>query len=174
MDDVHLHEIELALLADDNEVTAEVTEHLCWCRRCREGAGDCRWLQREIAAMLAAAADTVSVPRPKWREVQRRLRAGRRRLVVRWRLSAVAGIVLIVCFMLVAPAVLGTGLVTHASPPGAMCAPSPVAESASGSVHVATVALTSFLCRGGADSLLTPALVLHPPSPEPSTLARLP
>lgn len=89
---------------DADEGGARLAEHLRLCARCRNAAADYRWLERQIGAALAEAADAVPVPRPKWWDVRRRVFAGQPRPGLAWRASVVVGVVLIFCQML--PAVL--------------------------------------------------------------------
>ena len=65
MSETHPKEIELARF-EDGEASTGVAEHLRWCARCRSVVADYRWLQGEVTATLALAADSVPVPRPKW------------------------------------------------------------------------------------------------------------
>jgi len=123
MGEEHLRELELASLTDGEAGDRE--EHLRWCRRCRDVATGYSWLQGEIVATLAAAAETVPVPRPRWQEVQEQLRAGQRHLAAACRLATSAGVVLVVCFMLAVSSTPGTTLVASALPVAAVGAPRP-------------------------------------------------
>jgi len=80
-----------------------VEEHLRWCARCRSAAADYRWLEQEVGAALAEAADAAPVPRPKWWEVRGRLFAGQPHPGSVWRASVVVGAVLIFCQAIALP-----------------------------------------------------------------------
>lgn len=128
MGEEHLRELELAALADEEAGGRE--EHLRWCKRCRDAATGYSWLQREIVATLAAAAEAVPVPRPRWQEVRERLRAGQRRLAAAYRLATSASVVLVVCFMLAVSSILGTTVAASSLPVAAVGAPRPVTSLA--------------------------------------------
>jgi len=105
MSEIHPREIELARFGD-GEASTGIAEHLHWCAHCRSVVADYRWLQGEIAATLALAADAVPVPRPKWLAVQGHLFARQRRQIAGWRASALVSVMLVVCLMLSAPNLL--------------------------------------------------------------------
>lgn len=169
MGKVHLRETELACLSD-GEPDVEMAEHLRWCARCRSIATDYRWLQGEIKATLAAVADAVAVPGPKWRVVQERMSASQRRRVAVPRVSAVASVVSAVCLMLSVSPVLGTAAIAQTArtlPPEPIVAPAPamaVVSSEPGE-HLALMATpTPDISHEEAALALTPAVML-PPTP---------
>jgi len=180
MSGVHPKEVELTCLSDGEagvetartaniRRTANVREHLRWCARCRSVVADYGWLQGEIAATLAAAADAVLVPRPKWWAVQEVLLASQRRQIAGCRVSAVASVVLAVCLMLSLSPVLGTAVAARTLPPAAMVAPAPATAAASGErmAAVATPTPAMSLEGGEAESSPTPAFIPPPTPPEP-------
>jgi len=165
MSQVHPGEIEL-VGSGEGDGSGDVAEHLRWCARCRSVVADHRWLEGEIGATLAAAADAVPVPQPRWWVVQGRLAAGQRR-VAGWRVSAVAGAVLAFCLMLSLSPVLGTAVAARTLPPEAMVAPAP-ATAVGTSEHVASLATpTPAISRGESTPSPTPAFMLPPTPPEP-------
>jgi len=105
MSEIHPREIDLARFGD-GEVSAGIAEHLRWCAHCRSVVADYRWLQGELAATLALAANTVPVPSPKWLAVQGYLFADQRRQTAGWRASALISVMLVACFLLSAPNLL--------------------------------------------------------------------
>ena len=128
MSETHPKEIELARF-EDGEASAEVTEHLRWCARCRSAVADYRWLQGEVTATLALAADLVPVPRPKWWAVCESLSLGERRRAGRRRASALASLALVFSLILSAPGFLGAAVVAQAVPADVVMAPAPVTLS---------------------------------------------
>ena len=128
MSETHPKEIELARL-EDGEASTGVTEHLRWCARCRSVVADYRWLQGEVTATLALAADLVPVPRPKWWVVCEDLSLGERRRAGRRRASALASLALVFSLILSAPGFLGAAVVAQAVPSDVRMAPAPVTLS---------------------------------------------
>jgi hypothetical protein len=105
MDKVHPNQDELAWLSElgdneEEEISPEYVAHLQWCTHCRSAVSEYRWLQNEVTGTLAAAANEVRVPRPRWWEIEKGLLIARRRGARGWRLSAVASVVLLVCLTL--------------------------------------------------------------------------
>ncbi len=171
MSQVHPEEIELARFSD-GEAGVGGAGHLRWCARCRSVVADYRWLQDEITATLATAADAVPVPRPKWWVVQERLFASRRRQVTGGRISAVASVVLTVCLMLSLSPVLATAAIAQTArtlPPAAVVAPAPVTAVVSGGRMASVATPTPAISRDEVTSSPTPAFVLPPTPPEPET-----
>jgi hypothetical protein len=107
----HPSEVELARWGDAQEADAGLVEHLRWCAHCRSIASEYRWLQEEVIAILADAADAAPAPRPRWWAVQESLSASRRRQIAGWRLSAIASVVLSLSLMLSAAPALDTAIV---------------------------------------------------------------
>jgi hypothetical protein len=168
MCEMHLVETELACVGDGKH-NADATEHLRWCAQCRSAVAEYAWLQGQVAAALATAADTVTVPRSRWRAVRRRLAAERQRQIAGWRASAVASAVLAVCLVLAASPVLGVA-VAQASLPARATLPSPVTDVVSGD-HAAST-FTPTPAAFGADTATPSAPPLVPlPTPfvEPGT-----
>jgi hypothetical protein len=172
MADGHPREAELAQWADQE--AAGGMEHLHRCRRCQNAVNEYRWLQEGIVATLTAVAAAVQIPRPGWREVQGRLRASKRQLAATWRFSAVASAVLVVCVMLAAPSVLGSGVVARTLPPEAACAPPPAAAIAPSESRFSATTPTPVLPRGEATAPLTPPFLLNPTPPKPMPITTLP
>ena len=174
MGKIHPNELELARWSElgDRESTdgdAELAQHLRWCARCRSVVADHRWLQAEVAAALAGAADAATVPRPKWWAVQESLLTRQRRQVVGWQGSAVASVVLAVCLMLSISPVWGTSVImAQTSPPEAIVATAPDVGDhlTSTSVALATPTPSIFKVQGVTPSP-TPVLLL-PPTPAQS------
>jgi len=125
MSETHPKEIELARF-EDGEASTGVAEHLRWCARCRSVVADYRWLQGEVAATLALAADSVPVPRPKWWAVCESLSLGERRRAGRRRASALASLALVFSLILSAPGFLGAAVVASVDE---VMAPAPVTLS---------------------------------------------
>jgi len=169
MNEIHPRETELACLSE-GEAGVGVAEHLRWCARCRSVVADYRWLQGEIGATLAAAADAVPVPRPKWWVVQERMFASQRRRVAGWRVSTVTSVVLAVCLMLSLSPVLGVAVVARTSPPKPMVAPAPVTAVASGEPRASMATPTPVISCEEATPSPTPVFMLPPTPPEPETL----
>ena len=128
MSETHPKEIELACF-EDGEASTGVAEHLRWCARCRSVVADYRWLQGEVTATLALAADSVPVPRPKWWAVCESLSLGERRRAGRRRASALASLALVFSLILSAPGFLGAAVVAQAVPADVVLAPAPVTLS---------------------------------------------
>jgi len=168
MSEMHPGENELARFGD-GEAGAGVAEHLRWCAHCRSVVADYRWLQGEIAATLALAADAAPVPRPKWWAVQERVFASQRRRVVGQRVPAVASVVLAICLMLSISPVLGTAVVARTSPPGPMVAPAPVTAVVSSECMASMATPTPALSCEKEEPLPTPGFTLLPTPPEPET-----
>ncbi|MFQ6101719.1 MAG: hypothetical protein ACE5OS_10875 [Anaerolineae bacterium] len=166
--EVHLREMELACLSD-GEAGEEVAAHLRWCAHCRSTVADYRWLQGEIAAALAVAADAVPVPRPKWWAVRERMFAGRRRQVVGWRVSAFASVVLAVCLILSIPNFLAPAVAAQRLQPEVVMVPAPVTAAVSGECMASMATPTPAIFCEEAEPLPTPALMLPPTPPEPET-----
>jgi hypothetical protein len=165
----HLRDTELACLSDglsEGGMDAGAAEHLRWCARCRSALADYRWLQGELAASLAVAADAVVVPRPRWRAVQGQLRT-RRRQAAGWRASAFAGVALAICFLLLVP-VLSPVAAAQSLPYPAMATAPTLAEAAASadSLAAATTPTPAALCEGAPFSA-TPAFQ---PLPIPTEL----
>lgn len=168
MNEKHPREIELTSLVDGG---VEAGEHVDACRRCQSVVDEYRWLEREVTAALTGAANRVPVPRPRWHEIEARLHARGQRLRAVWRLSAVAGIILAVCLVIVVSSVLGTAATALASSPEMVCAPSPVAEAAVEKEIASTSVLTP---RPLDEGTLGPAPVPHPSPSGPQIATRLP
>ena len=128
MSETHPKEIELARFGD-GEASTGVTEHLRWCARCRSVVADYRWLQGEVTATLALAADSVPVPRPKWWAVCESLSLGERRRAGRRRASALASLALVFSLILSAPGFLGAAVVAQAVSVDVVMAPAPITLS---------------------------------------------
>ena len=84
MGEMHVREIDLAQLSQSDgnelqEVDTRRVEHLRWCAHCRSIMADHRWLQEEVTATLAVAANALPVPRSKWWAVREALSAHQRR-----------------------------------------------------------------------------------------------
>ncbi len=168
MSKVHLRETELACLSDE-EVGEEVAAHLRWCAHCRSTVADYRWLQGEIAAALAVAADAVPVPRPKWCAVRERMFAGQRRQVVGWRASAFASVMLAVCLMLSTPNLLSLPAAALVPQPEVATVPTPVTAAVSGERMASMATPTPAIpCESEEPTPPpTPAVVLPPTPPQP-------
>ncbi len=166
MNNKHLRETELAHL-DDGSGGAHAMEHLRWCALCRSAAADYRWLRREVTATLMAAADVVPVPSPKWRAVQRRLSAGRRREVVGRRVSAIAGAVSAMCLMLSVSLMPGTIVAAGALSPDVAIAPAPITAFLSGGRQASVATPTPAILGEEATSPPTPTVGLPPTPPGP-------
>jgi len=165
MSEVHPREAELIRFGD-GEASTDVAEHLRWCAHCRSVVADYRWLQREIVTTLAAAADAVPVPRSKWWAVQEVLFATQQRLVVGWRVSAVASVVLAVCLMLSLSPVLGVAVAARTLPPAPMIAPAPATTVVSGEQKISRATPTPVVSSEEVTPLPTPALMLPPTPPQ--------
>jgi hypothetical protein len=171
MSRVHPTEIDLARLdgSSGGEAGREVADHLRWCARCRSVVADYRWLQGEVTAALASAADAVAVPRPRWWAVQEALSASQRRQVAGGRVSAVASVVLAVCLMLSASPVLSTAVAARALLPQVAMAPAPVTVAVSVERGVSLATPTPVVFCQDVTPVPTPAFVLPPTPPEPET-----
>ncbi|MDY6878128.1 MAG: hypothetical protein SWK90_18250 [Chloroflexota bacterium] len=172
MNKIHPGEIELARF-EEGEASADVAEHLHWCARCRSGVADYRWLQGEVAATLALAADRVPLPRPRWWAVCESLATGQRRRVVRQRASVLASLALAFLLILSAPGLLGTTIVAQAVPADVQVAPVPVALSRVGATSTVDVGAgplatptPAILWGDGASP--APAVPLLPPPTRPT------
>ncbi len=168
MSEMHLVETELARVSDGKR-HADAAEHLRRCAQCRSAVAEYTWVQGQVATALAAAADTVTVPRSGWRAVRRRLAAERQRQIAGWRASAVTSAVLAVCLVLAASPVLGVA-VAQASLPARATLPSPATDVVSGDRAVSTFTPTPAASDTGAATPSAPALMPLPtPFVEPGT-----
>jgi predicted anti-sigma-YlaC factor YlaD len=176
MHEVHPSEVDLARLSEldggGEGISAEIAEHLRWCADCRSIVADHRWLQDEIVAALAAAADSVPLPRPQWRAVQEVLVSSQRRQVAGWRGSAVASVVVAVCLMLSLSRVLGTvGVMAQtAASPEAVVATAPDVDEGyllSAPASLATPTPVIFRAAREIAPPPTPGLVLPPTPTQP-------
>jgi hypothetical protein len=165
MTDIHPGETELARFSD-GAAGAGVAEHVRWCARCRSVVADYAWLGGEIGATLAAAADAVPVPRPRWWAVQEHLLAGQRR-VAGWRASALASVMLAFCLMLSLSPVLGPAAVARTLLPEAATAPAPETAAVPGASLVPLATPTPAIADGQATPAPTPAFALPPTPPAP-------
>jgi predicted anti-sigma-YlaC factor YlaD len=166
----HLTEMELSCLADW-QGGAKRGEHLRRCSDCRNRAAEYRWLHRQTGSALKAAAETVVVPRPRWRAVRRGLRAKRQRCVAGWRASAVGSAVLAVCAMLYLSPVFGEAVAQTVFPARATL-PEPPSPSAIESVVPSLATPTPAASVDGGVELepSTPGLIPLPtPAVEPET-----
>lgn len=159
---VHPLETDLAF-SSDGEMGKDVAGHLRWCARCRSAVTDYAWLEGEIESALAAAADAVDAPRPKWWAVQASLRASRRRQTMRVRFSSLASVVMAACLMLFAPGFLSPAGAMWMNQPGLTVLPEPAIVSSDERVLPAATP-TPAVCREEATPLPTPAFV-PPPAP---------
>lgn len=123
MSEGHPLEIELARLSESGDDEG-VRAHIEGCSRCRRILVDYGWLDGEVASVLEAKADGVSVPRTSWQAVREGLGRAERR-GERGQLLVVAGAALIACLMLVAPLGLG-GKVEAQGAPGPTVVTAPV------------------------------------------------
>ena len=109
--ELHPRAIDLAWLSEldggADGAEGEMAEHLRWCGHCRSAVADHRWLQDEVTATLATAAGAVSVPRPRWWDVQELVLANQRRQARGWWMSAIASVVSAVCLMLAVSPMFG-------------------------------------------------------------------
>ncbi len=178
MREFHLQETELACadigaadasLDMDASVgtSVDVAEHLRWCARCRSTAAEYRWLGERIEDTLAAAADRVKVPRPRWRVVKRRVAAGERRRLTGWRASATAGIALAICAMLSLSSIAGAAVATQTSFPEAVMTPASATVSIFGAHTTSGATPTPVASREGVESLSTLTLPSIPTPPKP-------
>ena len=161
--EVHPLEIDLAFLSD-GEMDESVAEHLRWCAYCHSMVTDYAWLQGEIESALAAAADAVPPPRPKWWAVQAGVRACRRRQTVGGRISSFASVVMAACLMLFAPGFLSPASATWVTQPGLTVLPEPsIVPISDERVLPAATPTPDAFCKE-ATPLPTPAFV-PPPAP---------
>jgi predicted anti-sigma-YlaC factor YlaD len=165
MREFHLQETELACA--DIGAAVDVTEHLRWCARCRSTAAEYHWLGERIGDTLAATADRVIVPRPRWRVVKRRMADGQKRRLAGWRASATAGIALAICAMLSLSSVAGAAVATQTAFPEAVMTPPSATTSISGAHTVSGATPTPIASREGVESLSTLTLPLIPTPPKP-------
>jgi predicted anti-sigma-YlaC factor YlaD len=172
MSGIHLQETKLACVgsaepdADASALSGEsVTEHLRWCSQCRSVAAEYHWLRERIEDTLAVTANAVSVPRPKWRVVKRRMAAGQKRQITGWRASATAGVALAFCAILSLSSIAGVTAAVQTSFPEAVMTPVSVTVIIS-DVHTASGATpTPIASREGIES---PSSTLTlPPLPTP-------
>ncbi len=179
MDEKELHpkEIDLAWLSElDGEADGaegDMAEHLRWCGHCRSAVAGHRWLQDEVTATLASAANAVPVPRPRWWDVQELVLANQRRQARGWWMSAIASVVSAVCLMLaVSPMfgpVFGTAVVaSQTAPPvaSAIIATAPDVSLSTASFSLATPTPVVFHEARDASSP-TPVLLLPPTPAQP-------
>jgi hypothetical protein len=164
----HLSDTELAQLGA-MESTGSIGNHLRWCARCRSVLADYRWLHRELAATLTAAADTVVVPRPTWQVVRSRLLVDQRQRVAGWRASVLASAVLAVCFMLLAPILVSpAGMAQGPQLQAAVVVAVPTPTEASVAHHHWSLAATPTPSAFGDEALCsTPGVELFPTPTEP-------
>jgi hypothetical protein len=179
---VHPSEIDLARWGELDSETGEegaslsaargtecMAEHLRWCGRCRSVVADHRWLQKEVAATLAAASDAVPVPRPRWWAVQEAMLTSQRRQVRGWWLSAIASVVSAVCLMLSVSPMFGTAAVAArvVSPEAVVAtAPDTVPARASAALFPLSSLATPTPAMFHVQEV-TPALVLPPTPAQP-------
>lgn len=176
MNEIHLRETDLACIASGEAGTctdagrfsgADMAEHLRWCARCRDTAAEYRWLEGRIKDTLAATADSVSVPRPRWRVVKRQMVAGQKRRITGWRASATAGIALAFCVILSLSSIVGVTVAVQTSFPEAVMTPASVTAIIS-EVHTTLGATpTPVASREGIESPSTLTLPPLPTPPEP-------
>jgi len=174
MGEIHLSEIDLARFSQSDgneaqETDARQVEHLRWCAHCRSIVADHRWLQEEVTATLAIAANALPVPRSKWWVVREALSARQRRQETRWRVSAVASVVLTICLMLSTSPVLSTAAIArsaYTSSPEAGAATAPVSAP---SISIVTPTPAVVRQVQAVTPLPTPVLKLPPTPPLPKT-----
>jgi hypothetical protein len=176
MREFHLQETELACAdigaADaslDTDASVDVAEHLRWCARCRSTAAEYRWLGERIEDTLAATADRVKVPRPRWRVVKRRMAAGQKWRLAGWQASATAGIALAICAMLSLSSIAGAAVATQTAFPEAVMTPALATAGISGAHTTSGATPTPVASREGVESLSTLTLPSIPTPPEPDT-----
>ncbi|MBN1979308.1 MAG: hypothetical protein JW918_18075 [Anaerolineae bacterium] len=121
MDEVHLREIEMACSKDEFE--ADAADHLRWCARCRSLAAEYRWLDERLADALASVSENVPVVRPGWRAIKQRIVAGRQRRIAGWRVSAIVGVALVSCILLLVSSVVGATVAAQLASPEAVVTP---------------------------------------------------
>lgn len=160
MSEIHLQETELAS-------GESVAGHLRWCSQCRNAAAEYHWLGERIEDTLAAAADSVSVPRSKWRVVKRRMAAGQKRQITGWRASATAGIALAFCAILSLSSIVGVTVAVQTSFPEAVMTPASVTAIISGAHTTSGATPTPVASREGIESTSTLTLPPLPTPPEP-------
>jgi hypothetical protein len=119
MSEWHPDEVELAEAAEAG-ASRELGDHLRWCSSCRTAAADYEWLGGEIAEALEAGVQDVAVPKPRWRDLEERLRPDGRSTGDQ-PLLALAGAVALTCIALVAPSLL-----SHETQRGDFVSPGPV------------------------------------------------
>jgi len=168
MDKVHLQETELAC-SDGGEANADTAEHLRWCARCRSVVAEYRWLGEQVVDALAAAAEAAPVPRPRWRALERRVIAGRRRRVAGWRASAIASVALAICTVLLLSSIVGATVAAQLASPEAVMTPlSATVVVAEGSVTPDATPTPIVSYGESVDAPSTPALgpIPTPPTPD--------
>ncbi|HET92367.1 MAG TPA: hypothetical protein ENN99_16755 [Chloroflexi bacterium] len=178
MNEWHPREVELARFSDGGQCTVDLSieeregieAHLRWCTRCRNLAVEYGWLQRAMTASLADVADSVVAPTPTWCRVRGRILALERRQSLGIRLSAVAGVMLVVCQMLMSTPVWEAtvggrgGRIHQTDPPRVVVATAPLVST--GFDLWTTWATPTPIVRGARGAQPTPAPALLPTPPE--------
>jgi hypothetical protein len=167
----HPSDHDLACVTEDS-ATEDVAAHVRDCARCRSAVADFRWLGDELEAVLAAAVETVPVPRPAWRAVRAHLTAIQRRQMVRGWASACASVLLAAGLMFGAPNFVNmAGLATtaQAAQAKAIIAPTPRPPIVTGASPATYVTSTPAVSNDHRAPLPTPAFKLPPTPPDPAT-----
>lgn len=164
----HPDEIELAR-SSDGQVDESCAAHLRWCARCRTVAADHRWMQKEVQGVMAVAAESAPLPRPRWRAVRDGMRAARRRQVVREYAFSFAGVVLAACLLLLAPGFLDRSAALGVDRPGTPALSIPAAPPSPDNYVLPVVTPTPLAFVRDAVPAPTPPVVLPPTPPQVET-----